>query len=298
MCRLDQPFGGDAIPYPFEDETSARAEVVRRARELVHRVLQWFPQWNPPPFDPRLYAEMIGIPVIESFVFQGGALESCDALLVPVAGVPNIVLNSRVRSRGRRNFSVAHEIAHSWFEDPYGVHFFHRLGRRERQSLDAEEQCLERLCDTGASELIMPHDWFRAALERRGLSGASVPALARDFDVSLEAAALRTTEVSEDPCVVVLVESCAPHGSARRPGARVRRLFAPDRLPLRLPAGSRVCPGSLLHRAATGQEPCEGCEEFPVAGKATRLRVSACGVSRGNGRHQAGGVGVAVLTMP
>jgi Zn-dependent peptidase ImmA (M78 family) len=297
---LDRPFEGDAIPYPFEDEAGARAAVIDRARELVRRVQRWFPEWTPPPFNPWLYAEMSEMPVIECRMPA-----DCDALFVPIGESFTIILNDLIRSRGRRNFSLAHEIVHSWFVDRGDAQTYARARQRDGERRFAGSRSLERLCDVGASELIMPFEWFRAALERRGLAAESVPGLARDFDVSLEAAALRVVEVSPVPCAVALIEAredgrsptawpaFQPAWSTTR--ARVRRVFAPAKLRVGLHSGGVVPADSILRRAVDAGGACEGVEHVLVNGRPTALRVSVCGTPD-TGEEHAPRVGIAVLT--
>ena len=87
-----------------------------------------------------------------------------------------------LRSPGRVAFSIAHEIAHTFFPSTHG-------GARFREMLDDEEQEaseLERLCHVGAAELLMPleefsqeatPDWsLHRAEELAALFGASLEA--------------------------------------------------------------------------------------------------------------------------
>lgn len=89
------------------------------------------------------------------------------------------------RPAGRVNFSIAHEIVHTFVPPSAG-------GARFREMLDSdsrEANELERLCDLGASEILMPLEDFRAAV--RAWTIASVPELSQCFGSSFEATTFR-----------------------------------------------------------------------------------------------------------
>jgi Zn-dependent peptidase ImmA (M78 family) len=91
-----------------------------------------------------------------------------------------------LRSPGRVAFSIAHEIAHTFFPSTHG-------GARFREMLDDEEQEaseLERLCHMGAAELLMPIEEFsKEAAPDWSLNMAQN--LAKKFGSSLEATVFR-----------------------------------------------------------------------------------------------------------
>lgn len=91
-----------------------------------------------------------------------------------------------LRSSGRVAFSIAHEIAHTFFPSTHG-------GARFREMLDEEEQEaseLERLCHVGAAELLMPIEEFsNEATPDWSLRRAQD--LAATFGASLEATVFR-----------------------------------------------------------------------------------------------------------
>ena len=91
-----------------------------------------------------------------------------------------------LRSAGRVAFSIAHEIAHTFFPSTHG-------GARFREMLDDEEQEaseLERLCHVGAAELLMPIEEFSyEATPDWSLHRAQ--GLAATFGASIEATVFR-----------------------------------------------------------------------------------------------------------
>ncbi len=96
------------------------------------------------------------------------------------------IFYNSLRSPGRVAFSVAHEIAHTFFPSTNG-------GARFREMLDDEEQEaseLERLCHVGAAELLMPLEEFSLeAAPDWSLSRAEE--LATVFGASIEATVYR-----------------------------------------------------------------------------------------------------------
>jgi Zn-dependent peptidase ImmA (M78 family) len=91
-----------------------------------------------------------------------------------------------LRPKGRIAFSIAHEIAHTFFPSTHG-------GARFREMLDDDSQEtseLELLCHAGAAELLMPLEEFSiAASPEWTLKDA--PRLATRFGASIEATVFR-----------------------------------------------------------------------------------------------------------
>ena len=93
---------------------------------------------------------------------QRSSRERRDAVLVPGARPKRgLILYNPSRQRGRIAFSVAHEIAHTFFPNSVS-------GARFRTMCDPDSREgneLERLCDLAASEILMPFEDF---LKERG----------------------------------------------------------------------------------------------------------------------------------
>jgi len=90
------------------------------------------------------------------------------------------------RPSGRVAFSVAHEISHTFFPTTSG-------GARFREMCDSdsrEANELERLCDLGASELLMPREEFQQEVGREW-SVTRVSRLVQRFGGSFEATLFR-----------------------------------------------------------------------------------------------------------
>jgi hypothetical protein len=111
--------------------------------------------------------------------------EKRDAILVPIAAKQIILFNPN-RPPGRVAFSIAHEISHTFFPNSLtGARF-----RSICQSNSKEANELERLCDLGASELLMPITEFQKAADGN-YSLTNVENLSSVFGSSYEATAFR-----------------------------------------------------------------------------------------------------------
>jgi hypothetical protein len=117
-----------------------------------------------------------------------------EGMLTPnpkVKGEWGIIYNSAIRSRGRINFTLGHELGH---------YFLHRsrsgnpiyCSRRDMWAWDSEYGLMEAEANEFASHLLMPLDDFRqqTALFRRPLV-ADFEALRDRYEVSLTAAILK-----------------------------------------------------------------------------------------------------------
>lgn len=177
------------------------ADVRLRARERLAEaegVLRAIdPSWAPPPYDPWLIAQALGIRCIEvrQESFRG-------AMICVRAGEP-VILYRRQKDESRTRFSLFHEIAHTLFPG------FGRgpLPPGPGSPLLEPEGRLERLCDAAALEMMIPEDHFRADLARDGFGGDRVEDLCRRYQAGIEAVALRMVDSAEAPaCAVALVE--------------------------------------------------------------------------------------------
>lgn len=159
-----------------------RAEVVQRAREL-NKKLRSFPAINDPRERIEILASLAGVRV---FPMSDSPSQNREALLFrSVDGNAHAFFDPTL-SEGRTNFSIAHEIVHTFFPNSRHGARFRSLHLDE--SREATE--LERLCHLGASELLMPEEEF--LVERGDEFGLKdVPRLAERFGSSYEATLYR-----------------------------------------------------------------------------------------------------------
>ena len=274
--------------YPGNGTDELTDSVVTKARRLIELTQKRRPDWSPPPYDPRVLAETLEIPVESS-----DRLRHWDALLVPLrSGSFRILFNANVRSTGRQNFSIAHEIAHTFLLSA-GEGWQYRTERRPRSSLATAEEQAERLCDLAAAELLMPRSCFNAHLSALGSTAATVPVLAARFAVSLEAAALRMLEMSFEPLAVGFFHFAvrpslvgAPEQAAGlrdlETKYRARRVFRSKGFPFLFPKGKSVPRESVIYRASLATAELHGTETFSLGRRHEVLSVSACSVHNGD----------------
>jgi hypothetical protein len=276
---------GRSIPVPRELSASARDAVRERARSLLETARRRNPGWAPPPFDPRVLARVLGIPIH----YQDG-LGSVDALIVCRGGTFHILANRGVAHPGRLNFTLAHELVHTFFEGA-GAQIHLRARDRRAYERTPEGPILERLCDLGASELLMPSPHFEQAAGELGFTAVAAPRLAERFETSLEATALRLVRWNAGtPCAFGLFEYAlrpsAPDPSSGAAGSeiaryRVRRVFRSAAFPFIFPEGKSVPRESAIYRASLGREMLAAREPFALGAQRATLRVSAFPLHRG-----------------
>jgi hypothetical protein len=161
-------------------------EISEKAKLVVLKAIE--DGWQGPPFDPFKLAEILRIQVMPN--------ESVpDARLVTIGDRVLIEFNPN-RSRGRINYSIAHEIAHTFFPN-YGENIKNRLHIDKYRRDDWQ---VELLCNVAASELIMP---IGNEIDRKSIVNIdTILMLQKKFDVSTEAISIRVAKVTLDACTV------------------------------------------------------------------------------------------------
>ncbi len=119
-----------------------------------------------------------------------------------------VFLNSS-QHRLRHRFSLAHEIAHILLTPIFGQQTYHRSTFSPDQ--DPLGKRREKLCDQMAALILMPTQRLFATVDDFPQSAACVPGIAKQFDVSFEAAARRFLKLTPIPCAM-LVWRPDPHG--------------------------------------------------------------------------------------
>jgi Zn-dependent peptidase ImmA (M78 family) len=138
-----------------------------------------------PAFDPFQYATRLGIRVEERERMSIDGLLKCDR------GQYVVHLKKEIFDL-RKNFTLAHEIAHTFF---YGL-LAHPNSFRGSISADPEE---ERLCDAAAAEMLMPYSIFKTdLLAENEVTPHTLFGLVNRYRVSLQAVTIRAVEVSSD----------------------------------------------------------------------------------------------------
>lgn len=131
-------------------------------------------------------------------------LDSSAARLVRKGDYGLIRVSDKLRYSGQRRFAIAHEIGHF------------QLHKKVSQLLACTDADIlasyrgspyEIEASIFAGALLMPIDVFRERVDRRPPRSNVIKELARQFDTSLTATALRYVETTKDYCVFVVSES-------------------------------------------------------------------------------------------
>jgi hypothetical protein len=159
-----------------------------------------------PPFNPE---QMAGLQKITR-------IDRCDipfdACLVPSEAGFRIEV-CKYHSDRRQNFSIAHEIGHTFL-----IEHEPTLGGARREaglsSHSANSDLVEKLCDTAASELIWPAQTFERDAWKVGASLAAVVGLANLYRGSITATARRFADIGPWRCGFVIWEGAATGDSS------------------------------------------------------------------------------------
>ena len=155
--------------------------------------------WSGPPFDPKDFASTIGIPCEKSDTL----FHSEDAELQPhpTKEGRSIIKYNPHKPQKRQNFSIAHEIAHTFFPE-----YQHKYKARHKIGKFDPNYEVEFLCDLGASEIIMPTPDFDLDVENMGISLKSLRVLSKRYQASLEATAIRMIGTDFYPCALIVLD--------------------------------------------------------------------------------------------
>ncbi|MFN8498080.1 MAG: ImmA/IrrE family metallo-endopeptidase [Anaerolineae bacterium] len=149
-----------------------------------------------PPAPLHVLASFQGIRAIERVEMES------SGRLITTAGGSIVQVNSR-ESLTRQNFTIAHEIAHTFFPSflvsPGNIQDAH-TGRYP--PVDEEEY----LCDVGAAALLLPSRWLQPACAELSPSLDNLNHLASRFRASLEATARAVARLDAWPFALVYWE--------------------------------------------------------------------------------------------
>lgn len=165
------------------------------------------------PIDPRQIATQLGI-----VVWERELPDACDGCLMRVGDAWGILINARIRSESRRNFTIAHEIGHYLLErDSVGsCSLDERLnavmaeqdedteqGKPNKQAYLQSEQRANQF----AAELLMPTPIFSADSSSHAQVGLpAIAALASQYGTSLTSTGIHYTRLSKFVCAIVFSE--------------------------------------------------------------------------------------------
>jgi hypothetical protein len=130
-----------------------------------------------------------------------------------------VLVDSNIRWAPRTEFTIYHEITHHLIEeDGEIIEHYTELLRSDDGAFDRE---LERCCDRGAAEFLMPRERVAETIRVEGFSVELVGLVAERHGASLIASALQLAHCAPVECYVVL---CS-HGPIPRSWPRRRGLY-------------------------------------------------------------------------
>lgn len=150
-----------------------------------------------PPFFPERFCDMTSVEIDKVH------LEDCDARLLPVRG-GYIAEVQKSHRRTRQNFSICHEIGHTFFSSADKDGSLETITCSELYSCPYSGE--ERLCNQAAAELLMPKICFATILPEFKRSLDSILELSKTFDTSLHATAVRIIELDLWPLTYVTIK--------------------------------------------------------------------------------------------
>ncbi|MGD1071656.1 MAG: ImmA/IrrE family metallo-endopeptidase, partial [Bryobacteraceae bacterium] len=227
--ELPKPFWTHRSVLPLRALGDPIEVITARARKLVLDAVE--SGWSGPPYDPFSLAEICGIKSVP-------AQNVVDARIVPLPGRKLEIQFNPDRPIARVRYSIAHELAHSLFED-CGLTV---RNRARREAMAADEWQLETLCNIGASEILMPIGSLSGSADTQ-LTMERLLALRNEFRVSSESVLLRLARLTRNPCVVF-----ACHRDTVRQRYQIDYSFSSQS------SGPRLKPGHLLPRTSRAFE--------------------------------------------
>jgi hypothetical protein len=179
-----------AIPRkPISDYIRKESEVIGRARQLLSTL-----DVLTPPVDIERLAEVQGVKEVIREAPENGA----DAELTPITGGYLIRVDPNV-NLSRQRFSIAHEIAHTFFGHNHKSYRGQAVLLPSGVSRGLGYQWEEDLCDRAAAELLMPKTLFQPEATREELSLNLLRRLASTFQASLTATLSRYAKLVDTP---------------------------------------------------------------------------------------------------
>jgi Zn-dependent peptidase ImmA (M78 family) len=116
-----------------------------------------------------------------------------------------IALNRRINHAERQNFSFCHELIHDRIEcDDSLFEVLHEFAIDMPD--DDMERLIERLCNIGAAELLIPFDELSEVVDQRGFSTELIPELCERFNASSLAVAFKLISIASHSCYLVIAE--------------------------------------------------------------------------------------------
>ncbi|MCL4223131.1 MAG: ImmA/IrrE family metallo-endopeptidase [Myxococcales bacterium] len=204
---------------------------IARARQAARSMLRDFGVEAPEHIQIEAMADAAGAEIVES-----PDTFSATARLVRVNDRAAIRVSASIATEGARRFSIAHELGHLVLGHEESLASLCTL------TLPGGGADLENEANAFAAELLMPEALVRRRCEVSPVDLEIARGIARDFRVSLLAAARRFVELTSERCALAYARGGAVRWVARS------ATFAPD-----IAAGRRLDPDSIAHDVLRGK---------------------------------------------
>jgi hypothetical protein len=227
-------------------------------------------------------------------LIKGEALPSFDgALFRAPAGAKGwgIFYNNAIASKGRINFTLAHEFAHYLIhrlEHPDGM----RCGQQDVVRWDSGYRRLEHEANMFAAYLLMPFDDYRRQIDAGSTVDLDAIAHCADrYEVSLIAATLRWLEYTERRAVLVVSrDGFILWSRSSMPAFKTATFFRTSRKPIPIPDASVAARKLLAESPRVGTELpigvwfAEPCTEMAIFSENYDFTVSLLQLQNASGR--------------
>lgn len=186
---------------------------------------------------------------------MSGSLPGFEGALVPAPTGKKgwgIIFNEDVRSKGRINFTLAHEFGHYLCHRLDGPPEF-RCTKKDTYRWDDDYAVMEREANQFAANLLMPLDDFRRHIPgARPADIEMISSMADRYGVSFMAACLRWISYTSVPAVFVLSrDGFIKWARSSKAALKRRAYFKRSEGPVEVPSGA-LANGPLDQRAKSG----------------------------------------------
>ena len=200
-------------------------------------------------------------------------VDGFEGALYPLAksGKWAILYNPDITSKGRVNFTLAHEFGHYLVHRALNPGGF-ECGEARVLGYDADQarRVIEQEADTFASYLLMPMDDYRAQIGSADMSLDLLGHCADRYGVSMTAAAIKWLDLTDDCAVLVTAINGFVLWCWRSKAARRRRIFFPKGMELP-PASWAATPGLVGSSAGVSLAP----NVWPVGSDVREMAIFA-----------------------
>jgi Zn-dependent peptidase ImmA (M78 family) len=179
------------------------------------------------PIYPRKIAKELGI-----FVRERKADSGYDGYLLSANGTWGMMINSSIRSKARKRFTVAHELGHYCIDYHNGTSY--QCFGKDIGVTNSSARQDEREANEFAVELLMPDGLFREDIRQRHIGLGTINSLATKYGTSMTSTAIRYARSNPNACAIVVSEQSKIKYFAYSEGFRERKcLYLSRNAPLR-----------------------------------------------------------------